>query len=95
MSITLPVNYNSIPYNERWKIRNAYVELQKGNCFYCKSSLSEDPPKEITDKKIKKKYYPDGFFKHPIHLHHTHVTGLTVGAVHNYCNAVLWEYDGE
>ena len=31
---------------------------------------------------------------HPIHLQHSHNTGVTEGAVHNYCNAVMWQYDG-
>ena len=32
---------------------------------------------------------------HPIHLHHDHDTDLTIGAVHAYCNAILWEYHNE
>jgi hypothetical protein len=28
-------------------------------------------------------------------LHHCHQTGLTIGAVHAKCNAVLWQYHGE
>jgi hypothetical protein len=32
--------------------------------------------------------------KSPIHLQHDHDTGLTEGAVHAYCNAVLWQYEG-
>jgi hypothetical protein len=31
---------------------------------------------------------------HPVHLQHSHVTGLTEGAVHAFCNAVLWQYEG-
>jgi hypothetical protein len=91
----LPVKYDDIHYTEKWKVRNAYVEQQDGKCYYCKGDLKEEPPKEITDKKIKPKLYPPQFFEHPIHLHHSHTTGLTLGAVHNYCNAVLWEYHGE
>lgn len=32
---------------------------------------------------------------YPVHLHHDHKTGLTIGAVHAKCNAVLWQYYGE
>ena len=35
------------------------------------------------------------FFKWPVHLHHCHDTGMTTGAVHCYCNAVLWQYPGK
>jgi hypothetical protein len=39
--------------------------------------------------------FPELFLKYPVHLHHSHVTGLTIGAVHAYCNAVLWVYHDE
>ena len=39
--------------------------------------------------------FPESFFKYPVHLHHSHDTGKTIGAVHAYCNAVLWEYYGQ
>jgi len=44
---------------------------------------------------IKKSLFPRGFFGYPIHLHHSHDTGMTIGAVHAHCNAVLWQYEGE
>ena len=31
---------------------------------------------------------------HPIHLQHNHSTDMTEGAVHAYCNCVLWQYEG-
>jgi len=30
-----------------------------------------------------------------MHLHHNHETDMTEGAVHAYCNAVLWQYEGK
>lgn len=44
---------------------------------------------------VNMKLFPPNFFKHPVHLHHDHQTGMTIGAVHNHCNAVLWQYYGE
>ncbi|AGI61771.1 hypothetical protein VCO139_0016 [Vibrio phage VCO139] len=41
------------------------------------------------------KLFPKNMFQYPIHLHHDHNTGMTIGAVHARCNAVLWEYYGE
>jgi hypothetical protein len=91
----LPVIYKDIPPNERWRIRNEYVTLQNGLCKHCNSPLSEDPPEEILNKKLNMKLFPPNFLKYPVHLHHCHETGLTIGAVHCYCNGVLWQYHGE
>jgi len=44
---------------------------------------------------INKKPFPKGMFNYPIHLHHCRKTDLSIGAVHAYCNAVLWEYHNE
>lgn len=91
----LPVNYNTLkPYQKR-QVREAYIELQEGMCCYCKMPLVGQPPAFITKKWINRKLFPEGFFEHPVHLHHDHDTGLTIGAVHNTCNAVLWQYYGE
>jgi len=91
----LPVKYNDYHYTERWKIRNEYVRVQKGLCYHCAGCLKKEAPDFILEKRIDKDLFPEGFFKAPVHLHHDHSTGLTIGAVHNYCNAVLWQYYGE
>ena len=91
----LPVKYDEIPVNKKYIIRNAYVKEQDGKCFYCEGDLKEEPSDDIKCLEITPRLYPQGFFNHPVHLHHCHKTGMTLGAVHNYCNAVLWEYHGE
>lgn len=91
----LPVNHTELNSFSRKAVREEYVERQNGLCYYCKCSLSEEPPTDILEKFITKSLYPDDFFKWPIHLHHNHETGMTIGAVHCHCNAVLWEYEGE
>jgi len=91
----LPVNYNSVHYSKRWMIREAYVKQQGGLCCHCGSPLNEDPPEKIMKKRVREELFPKGFFNHPIHLHHSHETGMTIGAIHCYCNAVLWQYHGE
>ena len=91
----LPVYYDEIPYNEKWKVRNEYIKVQDNKCYYCKASLDGQPTKEVLDKKVRPYLYPKQFFNHPVHLHHSHQTKLTLGVVHAYCNAVLWEYEGE
>lgn len=91
----LPVMYDSIPYNKRYLVREEYVRLQDNKCYYCECDLKAQPPKEILDLKINWKLFPPGFLKHPIHLQHSHETGMTEGAVHAYCNAVMWQYEGK
>ena len=91
----LPAYYSELTTQERRAVREEYVRLQNGLCHYCGSTLNWSAPKEITDKPINWDLFPEGFLKYPTHLHHDHDTDLTLGAVHNYCNAVLWQYEGE
>ena len=95
MKKIVPVNYNLLTQKERREIREEYVRLQKGLCAYCGKPLSGEPRKDIAEKPINKDLFPQNMFKYPVHLHHNHKTGMTIGAVHCYCNAVAWEYDGE
>jgi len=90
----LPVDYNEMHFTEIRKVREEYIKRQGGLCCYCNMSLYGPADKDILKKKITKRRFPSNFFKWPIHLHHNHDTGMTIGAVHNYCNAVSFEYDG-
>jgi len=90
----LPVNYDELTPARRREVRNRYISLQDGKCLYCGESLSVVAPERITKKPLKLYLFPPGFLKHPIHLQHNHSTGMTEGAVHNYCNAVMWQYEG-
>ena len=85
-------NYTNLDWKDRKNLREEYVRLQKGKCFCCKHDLSQPAPKKITSKKIDWSLFPENFLKYPIHLQHNHETGMTEGAVHNYCNAVMWQY---
>lgn len=88
----LPTNYDKLTQRERRVVREQYVEQQQGYCYFCKGLLTK--PSTI-DKPVSPELFPSGFFNHPVHLHHCHKTGMTIGAVHAHCNAVLWEYHGE
>ena len=90
----LPVNYNEIDQRQRKSVREQYSEIQKGNCYYCDAPLSGDPAKKGM-RYVKRSLFPKGFFKWPVHLHHCHKTGMTIGSVHSSCNAVLWVYHNE
>lgn len=90
----LPVNYDKTHYSLRKEVRQQYIEEQNNLCYYCKCSLSEAPPYAITNKTINSKLFPPKFLDSPIHLQHNHKTGMTEGAVHAYCNAVMWQYEG-
>lgn len=93
--IELPANYDELHWTEKKQVREQYIKLQDGKCYYCGISLIDTPRDDIMLLKIHPELYPPNFFKAPVHLHHDHNTGKTIGAVHNHCNAVLWEYLGE
>jgi hypothetical protein len=93
--VKLPVNYDELPISDRKKVREAYIKKQDGLCYFCKQSLKEEPSEKIKNIPIHKWLFPEGFFNYPVHLHHSHDTGMTIGSVHCYCNAILWQYYGE
>lgn len=90
----LPVKYSELKWFERKEVRKKYIEEQEEKCFYCGESLNEKPPERITEKRIDWDLFPPNFLKYPVHLQHDHRTDLTEGAVHAYCNAVMWQYEG-
>jgi hypothetical protein len=90
----LPVDYTKLEWYERRAVREQYISEQKGLCFYCKQELSQEAPDNILSKKIVWSLFPENFLKYPVHLQHNHDSGMTEGAVHNYCNAVMWQYEG-
>lgn len=91
----LPVDYRKLTRRERRRVREEYVRRQQGLCHFCRAPLDEEPSPEIRRLSVTDDLFPVGFFDYPVHLHHDHATGLTLGAVHCYCNAVLWEHYGE
>jgi len=91
----LPVDYDELSAIERRQVRLEYIERQKGLCYHCKTSLEHGPAEYVRNVQVDRKLFPPSFFKWPVHLHHDHNTGMTIGAVHCYCNAVLWQYHGE
>jgi hypothetical protein len=95
VTLTLPARYKSLTPDQRREARREYARLQDGKCHYCKGSLAEGPPPEIQSKPINWRRFPQNFLRWPLHLHHSHDSGMTIGVVHARCNAVLWEYHGE
>ena len=91
----LPVDYRGLLPAERREVRMQYVEQQGGMCAHCGEPLSGRPRKDIAAMRVTRRLFPPSFFKWPVHLHHCHKTGMTIGAVHNHCNAVLWQYHGK
>ena len=90
---TLPVDYTMLHWTERREVRLQYIREQDNKCFYCNESLDSEPPEEIKNKYINWKLFPPNFLQYPVHLQHCHNTGMTEGAVHAYCNAVMWQYE--
>ncbi len=90
----LPVNYEVLSWQERAAVRAQYIKEQDNNCYWCANSLSLGPPTSIMKKSLDMTMFPPNFLDHPIHLQHDHDNGLTEGAVHARCNAVMWQYHG-
>lgn len=91
----VPARYADLDPQQRRSTREAYVTAQGGNCCHCRAPLIGPPAADVAAKRVTARLYPPNFFKYPVHLHHDRKNGLTIGAVHNHCNAVLWEYHGE
>jgi len=90
-----PRNYFDLDWTKKRQVREDYVKYQKGLCHHCGHPLDQEPPKFIKKKWINWGNFPKNFLRYPVHLHHNHNTGMTIGAVHSRCNAVLWQYHGE
>jgi hypothetical protein len=93
--LELPQNYGKLNQKQRREVREQYIKIQEGRCCHCGQPLDGKPLRDIREMRIHKSLFPPGFFTHPVHLHHDHKTGETIGAVHNLCNAVLWQYHGK
>lgn len=88
----LPVRYSKLKPLRKREVREEYIRLQGGRCWFCGERLDSKSPYELDRTPIHIERYPRHFFEKPIHLHHDHVTDLTIGAVHAYCNAVSFDY---
>lgn len=94
MTYELPVRYDKLRPYQRREVREQYIKIQNGFCMYCSRPLNDPPAMSVRNQKINWKLFPENFLNHPVHLQHCHKTGMTEGAVHAYCNAVLWQYEG-
>jgi len=89
-----PVRYSLLSPLERRDIREQYIKKQKGMCWFCGEPLDSMPPHYLQDIPIDMSLFPTNFLKYPVHLQHNHDTDMTEGAVHAYCNAIMWQYEG-
>ena len=92
---TLQTDYRLLTQPERRSVREEYARRQGGKCSHCGGPLAGPAHNSALAKLVNARLFPPNFFKWPVHLHHCHKTGMTIGAVHNHCNAVLWQYHGE
>lgn len=95
MGRPLARRYSKMSQPERRALRLEYVRWQGGKCLHCGQPLDGDPPAEVRGVKVRWSLFPPNFLRHPVHLHHSHRTDKTIGAVHALCNAVLWQEFGE
>ena len=90
-----PQLYAKLNTRQKRDLRVKYGESQNGLCYHCKNPLKWPPTEAMRIKSINLSLFPKNFLQYPVHLHHSHKTGLTLGAVHARCNAVLWQYHKE
>jgi hypothetical protein len=90
----LPVEYAKLKGGQKREVRELYIKQQNGMCLWCKQDLNGPPPTTVTNEWINWRLFPPNFLESPVHLQHNHDTGLTEGAVHARCNAVMWQYHG-
>ena len=91
----LPVDYTKLNWRQKAKVRDQYVKEQDGKCYYCGLKLSGKAAYEVRSRKLDMNLFPPGFLNNPVHLQHDHKSGMTEGAVHAYCNGVMWQYEGK
>lgn len=94
-TMELPTDYNKLNQKKKKLVRELYIEQQDGMCSHCGNTLDGEAHKDVKILPVNKTLFPRGFFNNNNHLHHDHKTGMTIGVVHAYCNAVLWQYHGE
>ena len=92
-----PQRYCDLNSNQRRKLRDEYVEYFGGRCLYCDGHLDDEPHEFVRQSadEIEWDNLPEskeGFLKNPVHLHHDHETGLTLGPIHALCNAHSWHF---
>ena len=90
--VPLPAMYGELTSFQRKAVREKYAREQNWLCFFCKASLFSKPIQKVQDAKINWDLFPPNFTQYPVHLQHSHETGLTEGAVHALCNAYWWQY---
>lgn len=93
--MAIPARYDDLTPPERRAVREEYVRRQKGLCSHCGNPLTGPASDLVELLWIDESLFLPQFLKWPVHLHHSHDTGMTLGAVHSRCNAVLWQYHGE
>lgn len=92
----LPTDYTKLDWRngDNRKVREQYVAIQEGKCYWCKCDLHDGPSQQVQDANIDWSLFPKGFKNSPVHLQHNHDTNMTEGAVHMKCNAYMWQYLG-
>ena len=91
----LPIRYASLSSAQKRAVRCEYAHRQSGRCCHCGEPLDGLPSLHVRVRRLDMRLFPRGFLSRPVHLHHDHRTGLTIGAVHARCNAVLWQHHGK
>lgn len=85
-NLELPTKYSSLTGERKSAVKEAYICLQRDRCWLCGDDLY-DPPKFLVENPNYMPLCGNQLAEHsPLHLHHDHKTGLTLGVTHAECN---------
>jgi len=86
--LELPIKYSSLSGERLSAVKEAYTCLQRERCWLCGNNLW-DLPKYIVENPKLMGLCGNQLAEHsPLHLHHDHDTGLTLGVTHAECNII-------
>lgn len=86
--LELPTKYSSLSGERLSAVKDAYICLQRERCWLCGDNLYELPKYIVDNPNYMGLCYNQLAEQTPLHLHHNHDTGLTLGVAHAECNII-------
>lgn len=86
--LELPTKYSSLSGERLAVVKEAYICLQRERCWLCGGNLYELPNHVVDNPNLIGLCSSQLAEQHPLHLHHNHDTGLTLGVAHAECNII-------
>ena len=88
-NLELPTKYSSLSGERLSAVKEAYICLQRERCWLCGNNLYELSKYLVDNPKLMPLCGNELAERYPLHLHHDHDTGLTLGVTHAECNIII------